>query len=90
MRSAPRLPWLRLLFVLYCTQAGVLFLMLPWSIGWEATILEVPGVGLSLGLHPLLRGAVSGFGIVHLVWAAHDLEQLLSRQAERARRTPVS
>jgi hypothetical protein len=28
-------------------------------------------------LHPLFRGAVSGFGLVHLVWGANDLQALL-------------
>ena len=30
-------------------------------------------------LHPAFRGAVSGFGVYHLVWGTHDLDRLLAR-----------
>jgi hypothetical protein len=46
-----------------------------FNITWEALRVIL--------IHPVFRGAVSGFGAVHLVWGAHDLEVLLLR-----RRTP--
>ncbi len=33
-------------------------------------------------LHPIVRGAITGFGLVHLIWGAHDLDLWL---AERKR-----
>jgi hypothetical protein len=74
--------FLSLLFVLYCAEAGVLLLFAPWSPVWDRTVMQLPIAFLrSLMLHPALRGAVSGFGLVHLVWGAHDLHALLTRRA---------
>jgi len=74
-----------ILFVLYCVEAGVFLAFVPWSTLWERHLLEIPVLGLrAFGLHPILRSALSGFGLVHLVWAAHDLELLLERWRQRA------
>jgi hypothetical protein len=35
-------------------------------------------------LHPWFRGAVTGFGMVHLVWGAHDLIGLFTRRSPEA------
>ncbi len=70
----------RVLFVIYCVEAGVFLMLIPWSNLWERHLLELPFVGLrTFALHPMLRGAVTGFGIVHLIWGVHDLELLLGR-----------
>lgn len=81
-----RVPWVRILFILYCIEAGTLMLMAPWSAVWDRIAVQIPLVAVrSLALHPFLRGAVSGFGAVHLIWAAHDLDLLLARwKAARA------
>jgi len=68
----------RILFILYCVEAGVFLAFVPWSPLWERHLLEMPWIGVrALGLHPLWRSALTGFGLVHLVWAVHDLELLL-------------
>jgi hypothetical protein len=36
-------------------------------------------------LKPVVRGLLSGFGVVHLVWAAHDLD--LMALARRSRQS---
>jgi hypothetical protein len=71
----------RLVFILYCFEAGTMLLFLPWHTVWDQLLLHL---GSSEGLrqlfaHPVFRGAVSGFGLIHLVWGAHDLEVLLLR-----------
>ena len=72
----------RLLFVLYCVEAGVFLLLAPWSPVWDRVWAQVPLAGLyPLALKPVVRAAVSGFGLVHLVWGAHDLELWLERRA---------
>ena len=70
----------RALFILYCVEAGVLLVMAPWSPAWDTSILRLHGTRLQeLLLNTAVRSAISGFGLVHLVWAAHDLELWLSR-----------
>ncbi len=69
----------RIVFILYCIEAGALFFFVPWTTGWEHAVLRIPFVELrDLCLHPVLRGGVSGLGLVHLVWGAHDLDLLLA------------
>ena len=71
----------RALFILYCVEAGVLLVMAPWSPAWDTSIFRLPGTTLQeLLLHVGVRSAISGFGLVHLVWAAHDLELWLSQR----------
>ena len=42
----------------------------------------VPFHGLrSFLLHGWVRGAITGFGLVHMVWGAHDLISLLIRRS---------
>jgi hypothetical protein len=72
----------RTLFVIYCIEAGALLILTPWREEWIRFAAAVPFDGLQplVLLHPVLRGAVTGFGLVHLVWGIHDLEDLLSRR----------
>jgi hypothetical protein len=68
----------RILFVVYCVEAGIFLILAPWGPMWARTLSHLPlGPLGTLFLHPLLRGAVSGFGLVHLVWGANDLQALL-------------
>lgn len=72
-------PIVRILFILYCVEAGAIFLLVPWSVSWERLVhqLSLSGFG-PFWFHPLFRSAISAFGVVHLVWGAHDLDLLLS------------
>ena len=75
----------RLLFILYCVEAGTFLLLAPWSPIWDRTLIQIPLEVLRIAsLHPVVRAAVSGFGIVHLVWGAHDLDELIFRRKLRA------
>jgi hypothetical protein len=75
----------RIFFILYCIEAGFFLLFAPWSLGWDRAVLQLPSGALrAFGLHPLLRGALSGFGLVHLVWSTHDLAELIGRWRLRA------
>jgi len=71
----------RIFFVIYCFEAGFLLVLAPWISLWDRTVAQISFTLLrSLCLHPLTRGAVSGFGLVHLVWGLHDLTALLTRR----------
>lgn len=81
----------RLLFIQYCIIAGVLLVTVPWSPGlWERVTLQVgyfPVINLLQS--SVIRGAFTGFGLVHLVWGAHDLYELLfGLEPEREEPTP--
>jgi hypothetical protein len=75
----------RLLFILYCVEAGTFLLLAPWSPIWDRTLVQIPLEALRITcLHPLVRSAVSGFGIVHILWGAHDLDEIIFRRNLRA------
>ena len=68
-------------FVLYCLEAGIFLVMAPWSGVWESLLADFPVARLhGILLLPAVRGAISGFGLIHLVWGAHDLEFWLVRR----------
>jgi hypothetical protein len=71
----------RLLFIQYCIIAGVLLITVPWTRGlWERITYEVGYFPLIHFLQsPYIRGAFTGFGLVHLLWGAHDLYEVLFR-----------
>ncbi len=74
----------RIIFILYCVEAGAVLLFVPWSAGWEHGVLRIPISEVRyLFLHPLVRGGLSGLGLVHLVWGAHDLDLLLASRKRR-------
>lgn len=77
--------FLTLLFILYCAEAGTLLIFAPWKPIWDRTVMPIPFQALrTFLLHPVVRGAVTGFGLVHLVLGAHDLHALLTRRKARA------
>ncbi|MFN7962146.1 MAG: hypothetical protein U0002_12835 [Thermoanaerobaculia bacterium] len=80
----------QILFILYCLQAGVLLVLAPWSPSWERLLWQLPLGGFQqLALAPWLRGSVTGLGLVHLVWGAHDLNALFQRRPEPEAEAPA-
>jgi hypothetical protein len=76
----PASPLLSFLFVVYCLEMGIFLLLWPWSGAWDRVWSQIPWHAARLyGLSPLVRSLVSGFGVVHLVWGAHDCELWLRR-----------
>jgi hypothetical protein len=75
----------RILFILYCIEAGTFLVLAPWSPVWDRMLLLVSNEAMrAAGLHPFVRAAVTGFGLIHLVWGAHDLDDLIFRRRVRA------
>jgi hypothetical protein len=71
----------RLLFVLYCLEAGVFLVLAPWSVVWDRLVIQIPLTLLrNAALHPVLRGGISGFGLIHLLFGLHDLDEVLFRR----------
>lgn len=72
------------LFIFYCVEVGTFLVMLPWSPYWDRLAISLPMVELQVALlRPWVRGAVSGFGLLHLVWGAHDLDAWLVARRRR-------
>jgi hypothetical protein len=59
------------MLVLLCFEMGAVLLYLPWSVFWEQNyfLVRFPLL-IPFLLHPSLRGAVSGLGVLDLVLAA--------------------
>jgi hypothetical protein len=79
----------RVLFVVYCVEAGLFLLVSPWTPTWTRITEMFPaGFVHGLALSPAFRGLLAGFGAVHLIWALHDVDQMLrgSAAARRAGR----
>jgi hypothetical protein len=81
----------RILFIIYCLEAGAVFLVVPWGAAWDRTIVQIPFEGLRyMLLHPVFRSLISAFGVVHLVWAVNDVDLFLQHgRARRKRRTQL-
>lgn len=68
----------------YLVEAGLLLLVVPWSVFWErnAFIERVPLVDQAL-TDPFVRGAISGVGVLCLWAALVELATLLARRRDR-------
>lgn len=62
---------LHALLVLLCFEMGALLLYLPWSALWEQNyfLSRFPAL-VPVLLHPALRGAVTGLGVLDILVAA--------------------
>ena len=68
-----RRPWLHLLYLLYCAEAGVYLLLVPWSVLWWPMLIgwpERPRAVLATGV---ARGFVSAIGGLLIVVCVVDL-----------------
>jgi hypothetical protein len=71
---------LPLFFALYCLEAGLFFLIVPWTMIW--TLNPLLHSNMSIGMladNPFVRGFVSGVGLLHLIVGVRDLVRI-SRQ----------
>jgi hypothetical protein len=63
-----------LFFALYCIEAGLFFLVVPWTHLWTMNPLLQNDFALAaLAANPFLRGFVSGFGVIHIIIGIKDL-----------------
>jgi hypothetical protein len=75
----------RIFFVIYCFEAGFLLIIAPWHPLWDPTVAQISFAALrNLLFHPVMRGAVSGFGLIHVVWGLHDVLALSTRRSPDA------
>jgi hypothetical protein len=70
----------RTLFLVYCVEAGLFLVLAPWSSSWDRIALQLPFAVLrALFAAQWFRGLLTGFGMVHLLWVAHDADLSLRK-----------
>jgi hypothetical protein len=69
-------PFSRFLSFVYLLEAGLLLVVVPWTVFWERNyFVEGTLIGEVLKAH-VVRGAISGLGLVCLVAATAELRGL--------------
>jgi hypothetical protein len=67
-------------FALYCLEAGLFFLIVPWTVIWTVNPLLHSNLVIgAMADNPFVRGFVSGVGLLHLIIGVRDLVRI-SRQ----------
>ena len=73
--------FLTFVFVAYFSIVGLVLILIPWSPGWDHMLLALERPEFQIFKTSIARSALSGFGLVHLVWALHDLRSLFQGDA---------
>jgi hypothetical protein len=67
-------------FALYCLEAGLFFLIVPWTVIWTVNPLLHSNIFIgAIADNPFVRGFISGVGLLHLIVGVRDLVRI-SRQ----------
>jgi hypothetical protein len=74
-----------LFFALYCLEAGLFFIIVPWTRVWTVNPLLQSHVTMAvLAGNPFVRGFVSGFGVIHIIIGIKDIVRIsAARRAGR-------
>ena len=74
-----------LFFAIYCLEAGLFFLVAPWTRMWTVNPLLQHHATLAIwAANPFVRGFISGLGMIHLILGVRDLVTLARRRREGA------
>jgi hypothetical protein len=63
---------LTILYASYLVNMGILLIMLPWSEVWAHALLLMPMRLAAVVDMPAVRGAISAFGVLHLLLLAAE------------------
>lgn len=75
------------LFIFYCFEAGIFFVIVPWSRFWVMNpLLHYSPPIAALTDNNYVRGLVSGFGLVHLVVGLVDLSWVIGSRKGRIKK----
>jgi hypothetical protein len=71
-------------FALYCLEAGLFFLVVPWTVIWTLNPLLHSNMAIAtLADNPFMRGFISGIGLLHLIIGIRDLVRLSRERRSR-------
>ncbi len=75
---------LRVFFILYCLEAGLFFILAPWTRFWlgNPLVTWAPPI-TAIATNPYFRGLVSGFGFLHLLIGIRDLLDILQARRDQ-------
>lgn len=68
-------PWLYILYLVYCAEAGIYLALVPWTVLWAPMASSWPEGVRAFLLGGTARGAVSAFGVLMLVVCGVDLNR---------------
>jgi hypothetical protein len=72
-----------LFFALYCLEAGLFFIVVPWTRVWSMNpLLHATPALLLFAANPFVRGFVSGFGVVHILIGVKDVMRIASARRD--------
>jgi hypothetical protein len=76
-----------LFFALYLLEAGLFFIVVPWTRVWSMnSLLHSTPALVMLSSNPFVRGFVSGIGLVHLLVGVKDIISITQdRKSEQPR-----
>ena len=81
----------RNLVILYLLEAGLILIVLPWTRFWDRNYFMGINQYLEMALtNPILRGVVSGVGIVSFSAGALEIVTLLIRRRTVQFATPIN
>ncbi len=66
-------PWLQMLYLIYCAEAGLYLLLVPWSAFWGRVVLSWSGTLREVLQSGMTRGAFSALGALILTVGGIDL-----------------
>jgi hypothetical protein len=75
-----------LFFALYCLEAGLFFIVVPWTRVWLGNpILQATPELMLVAANPFVRGFISGFGMAHLLIGVKDLMRIAAARNGQAK-----
>ena len=73
-----------LFFALYCLEAGLFFIVVPWTRIWSMNpLLHATPALMLLSGNSFVRGFVSGFGVAHLLIGVKDVMRIAGARRDR-------
>ena len=65
--------WAQILYLLYCAEAGIYLVLVPWSALWNRMVLHWAGQYQGILMSGTARGSVSALGFLVLSVGVVDL-----------------
>ena len=76
---------LAVFFAVYCLEAGLFFVVAPWTRLWTLNPLLHSSDTISmLANDPFVRGFISGVGVMHIILGVKEIVRLARQQREAA------